>query len=158
MEALAAIALAGNVLQFAEFVTKLLTSAGELYDKKDLTSNVRIQESIERIQGLARAKITQSNDFKIKLRHAVAPETLPPMLQETDIMVVELCRECIGTAQNLSNVLNKLKLPENRPASGWRSLLAAVKSVWSEQEIAAQLNSMKQIQASINSTVLVSLR
>jgi hypothetical protein len=33
MEVLAAVALAGNVLQFAEFGIKLLTTSGELYAK-----------------------------------------------------------------------------------------------------------------------------
>jgi hypothetical protein len=52
MEGLAAISLARNVLQFAEFAIKLLTASGELYAKADLDSNVKFQESIQRIRAI----------------------------------------------------------------------------------------------------------
>jgi hypothetical protein len=59
MEALAAAALAGNVLQFPEFGIKLLTTSGELYAKGDLDTNASIKESIDRICAMANENIAR---------------------------------------------------------------------------------------------------
>lgn len=157
MEALAAVALAGNVLQFAEFGIKLLTASGELYGREDLTSNARIQESIDRIRAISNEGITQCDDFKRKLRRATGPDALPVLVQN-DARIVKLSHECLDTAQDLQNILDKLKLPRNAPSRGWRSLLIAIKSVASEPEIEAHLAKLRNIKSEIGSTVISSLR
>ena len=158
MEALAAVALAGNVLQFAGFAIKLLTSSGELYDKGDLNSNTRIQESIQRICAISEERITQCDDFKRKFRRATEPNALPANLAQHDAVIVRLSRECLNTAQHLQNVLDKLKLPKNAPSRGWTSLLAAIRSVASESEIKAHLARLGEIQSEIGLVVMSSLR
>lgn len=58
MEALAVTALAGNVVQFAEFVIELLTVSDELSGKEDLNMNSRIKEPIDRIHAMLKKRIT----------------------------------------------------------------------------------------------------
>lgn len=158
MEALTAVALAGNVLQFAEFAIKLLTSSGELYNKGDLNSNTRIQESIQRICAISEERISQCDDFKRKFRRANGPDALPAALLQHDAVIVKLSHECLDTAQHLQNVLAKLKLPKNAPSRGWTSLFVAIRSITSESEIRAYLARLTEIKIEIDSIVMSSLR
>ena len=158
MEALAAIALAGNVLQFAEFAIKLLTASGELYAKEELNSSVKIQESIRRICAISEDRIAQCEDFKHKFRRIGESEALPAALVQYDVLILKLSQECLDTAQDLQNILDKLKLPKNAPSRGWTNLLVAIKSVMSESDIEAHLARLREIKSDIGSTVISSLR
>jgi hypothetical protein len=158
MEALAAVALAGNVLQFAEFAIKLLTSSSELYNKGDLDSNARVLESIQRIRAISQEGISQCDDFKRRFRRATDPDALPATLVQHDAVIVKLSHECLDTAQHLQSVLEKLKLPKNAPSRGWISLLVAIRSVASESEIKAHLARLRDIKSEIGSVLISSLR
>lgn len=157
MEALAAVALAGNMLQFAEFGIKVLTTFGELYGKEDLNSSARIQESIDWIRSMSNDGIARCDDFKHQFQRATQSDALPVLVQY-DAQVSRLSKECLDTAQHLQNILDKLKLPMNAPSRGWRTLIMAIKSVVSEPEIDAHLARLRDIRSEITSTLMASLR
>jgi hypothetical protein len=158
MKALAAIALAGNVLQFAEFAIKLLTASGELFAKEDLTSNVAIQASIQRIRAISEERIAQCDSFKRSFRRTNGSDALPAALLAHDVLIVKLSHECVDTAEKLQSILDKLRLPKNAPSRGWTSLLVAIKSVSSEPTINAHLARLREIKSEIEFTIMSSLR
>ncbi|KAK0742049.1 hypothetical protein B0T21DRAFT_123811 [Apiosordaria backusii] len=157
MDALAAIALSGNILQFVEFAIKLLRSSGELYSKGDLTRNATIQESISRIREIANEKMNQCNEFEHKFRLAFAGEPLPEEVRRNDALILDLCSRCLEIAQSLQDVLERLKLPSNSPSRGWQSLLTALRTVLSEREIESHVARLTEIKSTLASTILSSL-
>ncbi|KAK4170920.1 hypothetical protein QBC36DRAFT_109837 [Triangularia setosa] len=157
MDALAAIALSGNILQFVEFAIKLLRSSAELYSKEDLVKHATIRESISRMRDIANEKITRCNEFEHKFRLAFAGQPLPEEVRRNDALILNLCSQCQDIAQSIQDILEKLKVPSNSPSRGWQSLLAAIRTVLSEREIESHVARLTEIKSTLASTVLSSL-
>ncbi|KAK4205062.1 hypothetical protein QBC40DRAFT_65709 [Triangularia verruculosa] len=156
MEVLAAIALSGNILQFAEFGIKLLRSSAELYSKEELGDVEILKGSITRMRSIANEKISQCKEFEEKFRLAYSGEPLPEILRN-DALILDLCSQCLDITQDLQLTLQKLGLPAYSPSRGWQSFLAAVRSVLSEQEIASRVARLEEVKNTLTSAVLSSL-
>lgn len=123
MEALAAVGLAGNVVQFVDFSCKLFDQASSIYQSLDgATQGNRDLESI-----------TQNlHDMSAKLYQNIPKSAAT---QKKDDPLVTLAKECENVANELLAVLQSLKA--KKVDSQWSSFRAALRSVWKEQRVQA---------------------
>ncbi|OCK84564.1 hypothetical protein K432DRAFT_282313, partial [Lepidopterella palustris CBS 459.81] len=117
MEVLAAIGLAGNIIQFIDFGGKLISKTAEIQKSGAgaLADNINIE--------------TATNDLALlstKL-HDSAKSTGDTALQE-------LCQSCNTVATELLTVLGTIKVHGKQHK--WKSFRKALQSVWSKDEIA----------------------
>lgn len=123
LEALAAVALAGNIVQFVGFVCQVFETAASI-DRSQLGTSQKVYdvESVtealqEWCRRFATPQISQSQQ-RILQQH-------PSLLQ--------LAHDCQTTANNLLLVTKKLKA--RSPHSKWSSFRAAIITKWNEKDI-----------------------
>jgi hypothetical protein len=119
METLAAVGLAGNILQFVDFAGKVVSKSGELYK----SANGALSESAETKQ--------VAEDLKL-----LADKLCDPIsAQSADVVLEELCSGCKSIADELLTALAKLEVKGKHRQ--FQSLRKALKSVWNGGEIAS---------------------
>ena len=114
MEALAAVGLAGAIVQFIDFSAKLVSTAKQIRDKGDTAENV---------QTLALSHRTK--ELMSNMRKSTNARRLDPVL---DI----LCNECEDIAQELIAALDKLDVKGSR---GLSAIFKAPKTLWGKAKI-----------------------
>ena len=139
MEILAAIGLAGNIVQFVDFSGKLVTKTAEIYRSGTgaLVENIDIE--------------TATNDLVLlstKL-HDSANST-------GDTALGELCLSCDTVAKELLSALDKVKVKGKKQK--WKSFRKALRSVWSKEDIAALEQRLARFRDELNFRVGVNLR
>jgi hypothetical protein len=150
MDPLSAIGLAGTIVQFVDFGTKIVVEGRELYKSGSLKLNAQVE-----------AVTKELLDFGVKFKHSslLQDEARPPT--ENELALRKLCDECNEVAQQLLERLAKLKpkllLPKAIPDNSFKkekeiwtkrlkehrkeverigdSLRLALMSVWSRKEI-----------------------
>ena len=117
METLAAIGLASNILQFAEFAHKLLSTGNELYESASGASSKTLE--LEKIYGslsnfsLNLEKSNAAQDFANLLTPRDTEEYLPEL---HDFTLRSLARDCKSVCDELLQLLNRLRVSDGR----WR--------------------------------------
>ena len=116
MEILAAIALVGNIIQFVDFSSTLVSRMVQLYqsDKGALAENIDVETATNHLV-LLNNKLEDS-----------ATATGDGPLQN-------LCRSCSATAEELLATLDKLKVKGKQQT--WESIRKALRSMRSKEEI-----------------------
>ncbi|KAK4152929.1 hypothetical protein C8A00DRAFT_34326 [Chaetomidium leptoderma] len=134
MEALAAISLMGNVLQFAQFVSGLIATSGQLYMSADGVSDVTAD--MERIH---RRLLNFSAMLQNQVATAQVVPELPTTIGLTHINAVndlanDLARECKALCDQLLETTGKLRVGRkgNRRLN---SFVTAFKTVWNRDRI-----------------------
>jgi WD40 repeat protein len=139
MEILAAIGLAGNIIQFVDFGGKLISKTAEIYKSGAgaLVENVDIE--------------TTTNDL------ALLSATLQGSADSADDTALrELCQSCNIVAKRLLSALNKVKVQGNKQK--WKSFRKALRSVWSEEDILSLEQRLARLRDELNLRVVVDLR
>ncbi|KAI1372737.1 hypothetical protein F4677DRAFT_462863 [Hypoxylon crocopeplum] len=137
MASLSALALAGNVLQFIEFITKLLSRSVEVY--KSTTGTSRANLALEEI-------CEQLSAFCDSLRDG-SKETTRTSASETALRgIADLCSaDCAG----LLAALNDLKVKDGNHRA-WKSIRAALKLAWKgEHEIEKLIDRLRGRQSAM---------
>ena len=121
LEGLAALSLAGNVIQFIDFGCRLFSKSRELYRSSDgdLAENVELED-------IANSLITLSE----RLTDGSAQMSLQ---SEDHVSLVSLTKNCTSVASELLRTLDELKVKE--PQKKWRSFRVALKRIWSSKKI-----------------------
>ena len=123
LEALAAIGLAGNVVQFVSFSMQLFSTAssiqrscvGSVQGHQDVeTITQKLQQCCERI-----ASAHSSEDQQLELQHHQS--------------LVKLAGECEAAAIELISAIQQLKA--KKPNSKWSSFMAALATIWQQSQI-----------------------
>jgi hypothetical protein len=150
MDPLSAIGLAGTIVQFVDFGTKIVVEGRELYKSGSLKLNAQVE-----------AVTKELLDFVAKFKHSslLQDEARPPT--ENELALRKLCDQCNEVAQQLLERLAELKpkllppkaIPDNsskKEKEIWtkrlkehrkevermgNSLRLALMSVWSRKEI-----------------------
>jgi hypothetical protein len=147
MEALAAVSIAGNIVQFVEFGLRVLCKTREIYRSTDdcLAEN----QDLEIV----------TNDLVIlqrKLQASRNSTNNPDSMPEHDKDLESLNHACAELAGNLLEKLNMAK------AQGrfrrWKSLRQAVKSVWSKSEVDAMARRLESFRSQLQMRILISLK
>jgi len=125
MDPLAAVSLAGTVIQFLDFAGKIVSKSHELYTVQDgaLAGNIELQDATDRLTTLSKtlgsaSRKSRGSQSKSTASHA---QSLKMIVQS-----------CVATAKELTEVLEGLKVRDNRK---WTSVYQALRSVWKQDKI-----------------------
>ena len=152
MDPLSALSLAGNVLQFIDFGTKLFSKAGELY--KSTVGSLAANDQLELVTADLRALVS-------KLRQSLSSEETQGETaqedKETWSSFNRVCDEAADVADEIILRLGKLRLQDGK-FRRLRSILQAVETLWSEREITSLLKRLSSLRIALETRVLFSIR
>lgn len=152
MDPLTALSLAGTIVQFVDFGSKLLRDARGLYRSSSgaLTAN----EELELVTADLRALI-------VKLRQSETDYDIPGPLakdkHDDQLSFDKLCAGALSTAQELLGRLEELKVKGIR-GSKWDAFQKAVKGLWTRKEVIELVERLERYKGALNSRILLSLR
>lgn len=129
MEALAAISLTGNILQFTQFISSLVTTAGELYQTPDGFSSSDATADIETTHRrlLNFSALLQQNQIATPQQSAIG-------VNDANALANDLAKECKGICDELLEMTGKLRLKE-KGSRRLNSYVAAFKMIWNRERI-----------------------
>ena len=143
MDPLTALSVAGTVVQFVDFSTKILSTARKLYHSK--SGNLPYHEELEYVTTDLSRLATR---LQQPLNQDESQASSSPGLQE-------ICRACDKISQELLLRLEGLKVEKK---NAWKSFRGALQASWAKddlKELVAKLDSYKQ---SIQTHILADLR
>jgi hypothetical protein len=123
LEALAAISLAGNIVQFVTFTCQLFSTAASIHHA-DAGSTQTFQD-VEYVTH----ELQRCSD---KLASICTPQNQQAALQQHHSML-ELGQKCNRAAGELLSAINKVKA--KKPNSKWSSFRSAIATTWGEARI-----------------------
>ncbi|KAI0173386.1 hypothetical protein GGR52DRAFT_571899 [Hypoxylon sp. FL1284] len=134
MDPLSAFALAGNVLQFIEFATKLLSTGVQVYKSATGTadSNLAIEDISRNLSSLSSRLGTSDGGFR------------GPANQDA---LRSIANSCHADCDRLLTVLNDLKV-KGGSQRAWKSFRAALKLAWKDEQEIDKLTSRLRDQQS----------
>jgi hypothetical protein len=140
MEPLVALSLIGNVVQFVDFSSKLLSKTVEGYRSADgaFIDNADLETATNDLVALNK---------RINSNGASRGATLEFM---------SLCSSCNDVAKELLAALEKLKIHGGK--SKWKSFRKALRSVWSKEHVLAIERRLSSFRDEINLRIVVGLR
>lgn len=138
MDPLTAVSLAGTIVQFVDFSSKLLSAGRELY--KSTAGSLTVNDEIELV----------TSDLLAIIRKLRPDETI-------SLEFRKICDEAARLAQELLGRLDKLKVKE-KDREKWKTMKQALASVWSKDDITALFERLSRISDAIETRILLSVR
>lgn len=152
MDPLTALSVAGTIVQFADFGCKLLSGYRELY--KFTSGTLAANEEIELVTVDLQAVV-------LKLRRSVCPKDPSNSLIKDEQWdrnpFKKICDDAVTAAEEIIERLHKLKVKRVKDRK-WESFWQAVKSAWSQEEIAALMKRLANLKEALETRVLFSIR
>jgi hypothetical protein len=146
LDPLTAISLAGNVAQFVDFSSKIVSRTREL-----TKSSHRATQEAYNAEILVRDLVRVTEKVKDGARAARAAS-----LGEEDKALEDLCNGCIILSERMIKRLEKLKPEEG--AGKRQAFLHALKSVWSQRELECEESQLATYRSQLEFRVLTSFR
>jgi hypothetical protein len=159
MDGLTALALAGNVIQFVDFGTKLISRPEELY--KSTRGSLGVHDEIELVTADLKDLITK---LSISFLEEVEDGDLGGKGGPSVASFRKVCDEAVNVADEIVLRLQKLKRDgfQVKCRGGIHkkvlSLQPALKGMWSEKELAILMRRLSTLKESLESHVLFSIR
>ncbi|KAF2800000.1 hypothetical protein K505DRAFT_293464 [Melanomma pulvis-pyrius CBS 109.77] len=149
MEALTALGLAANVVQFVDFASKIVSQAVKIYRAQGTQD--------ENSEHLTLEKLTSSlQDYnkalKSSLRHQ---ESGSFNLSVADKEILEICGQCEKLTRKLLNMLSQLR---SSKTNVWTSFVDALKIVWSDDEVQKLRQTLDSYRQQIALLMMISVR
>ena len=143
LDPLTAIGLAGNIVQFVDFCTKVVSKAHRIYRSTDgsLAENFDAE--------------TISRDL-LYLTTKIEAGSGPSLASDDEQALQNLCTGCNDVAQELLTVLGSLR--SGTKLGKWKSLKQALKNVWSKGRIEALQTRLAGFREELDLHVLIDLR
>jgi hypothetical protein len=138
MDPLTAVSLVGTVITLVEFSRELLSSAGEIYRDSALTQWTDLETATNSLL-----------ELNGKLQTATG-------ITEHDPALGKLCEALQEVANELLSKLFKLKVQGKR--GKWKSMRAALESVWSKGAIDSLEKRLAKYREELNLRITASLR
>jgi hypothetical protein len=151
MDAITALGVAGNVVQFIDFGQKLLSTSFEIYkatngaSTRNKESETLLKDFIESIDTVSADLVQYGTRLGLTLQQTTSSNGLQ-----------EIVDDCRSLAADLLARFEKLKL-ERKPGR-WKSVLRAVKCMWAESELQDWQARLVRYQSQLEWRILVSLR
>ena len=127
IDPIAALGLAGNIVQFVDFSCKILQDTKSLYASS--TGASAENDVIETI----------CNDL-INLNNALTVSSEPDAIYRS---IRNLACNCQGVAVELLQLLDKIRV--QGPKRKWKSFIQAVRSVWKKEQIEELVRRMERL-------------
>jgi len=170
MEALAAVSLAGNIIQFVEFAHKLLSSCESLYHSK--SGRLAVNAELELITTDLRALIPKWRNARTS--GSVGDLTCLTQAQSEDQKRFEsICDGAEDIAREIITRLESLKMKGKKfhilDAIGWQTMKGrkgevketikmAVKSLWTKEELDGLVERLMGFKQALQTGVIFKLR
>jgi hypothetical protein len=148
MDPLSALSVAGTVVQFVDFGTKLLKAGKDLYKSSTGVSatNAELETIATAIQSVL-DKLRQSSETS----QVFGP--LTNIENEAHLSFDQICNGVASIAEELLRKLQTLKV-QNRRHRKWESVRKALKSMLSENEVAGLLKRLAIFKDALNTQIL----
>lgn len=147
METLAAVSLAGNVVNFLDLGLKIVSKGREIYHSNDGT----LSESND-LETVTRDLLL----LQTQMERSLTTNTVAADFNQIDIDLEKLLKSSNDLARTLLERLNKAKaLGRSRR---WKSLRQAIKSVSSKREVDDMAQRLSAYRAEFQTRILSSLR
>lgn len=155
MDPLTALSLAGNIIQFVDFGTKLLSQGYELY--KSTGGKLEVDEEVELITSDLSGLINKIQ-YAIKVQKApsATTQTLTHSSNAHQPVFDKICDEATRIAQIILAKLETLKIDntKNRKLETFKRIW---KRLWSQKEIDELVNSLSRLKDVINTEALAAI-
>ena len=120
LEGLAALNLAGNVIQFIDFDCRLFSKSRELYKSTEgtLTETKELEKIASMLESLARG---------------LADDSSQGVSESDKDSLISLARNCKDIAKTLLDALDRLKVRNSQ--DNWHCFRVALQKIWKSKEI-----------------------
>jgi hypothetical protein len=145
LETFAAIALAGNSLQFVEYAGKVVSKSADIYHSESGSSKdaVKLRVVTEELRKLSNAVSTRYSNATPGTDQAIERS-------QTDKAIIKLALECRSEAHQLLYVLDGLQVQtKDKPKRKWESVYQALRSEWKKEQIEDFLKSLGRLQTQL---------
>lgn len=149
LDPLTALSLAGNIVQFVDFSTKLLAKGHELYKSADGTS-----VGYSELEAIAK-DLQELNDCLKQPTPSQQADSKSSTNSEAALR--RLSEQCSGVAGELVNALDKLKV-QGTSNRHWKSFRQALKCLMKKEEVDAITARLQHFRDELNLHVLVTMR
>jgi hypothetical protein len=153
-----ALSLAGNIVQFVDFGTKVIVEGRSLYKSTTGLSSVNqeldfVAEEVHKFVGALRRPLTQ-----VEPPPSIPDPTIARSAQAEHLSndFAKICNECEKVAEEVQKRIEGLRVKRKRRA--WSSFQQALKSAWSKEELNELKRRLSSLSEVLNTRVLVSLR
>jgi hypothetical protein len=142
-----ALGLAGNLVQFVDFLYKLLSESKSLYaSSSGVSAENVILETVAKDLSLLSAKLaTPPSGGLVQRRSSQAGEELRILAS----LCQDVTKQLLGALEEL-----KIKSPDKR----WKSFLQALKTVWRKEKIEELAKRVDRAQRQLNTRLLAMMR
>jgi hypothetical protein len=152
MDPLTALSVAGTVVQFVDFGTKILMKTRQIISSAAGATTVNAELEL----------LTQDLvKLIVKLGRPLRKSDARGGESEDEQALENLCDECRKVANELLHHLNGLKVTKKK-ANGkgpvWESLAKALKSAWTADEVESLMRRLSMFRQSIDTHILASIR
>lgn len=145
LDPLTALGLAGNIVQFVDFTIRLLEDA----QKIQKSAHGTLQENLD-VETVAKTIRTLQKKLRLQGGHSMIDDG------KAENSLEQLCSGCDETAEELLEVLGKLKIQGNK--SPWKSMRHAIKSIKGKAVVEEICGRLKRFQDALELTIIVDLR
>jgi uncharacterized protein YdiU (UPF0061 family) len=153
MEAVVALGVAGNTVQFLDFATKLCVTSIEIYRNTTGASTTNGQAETL-LKSFIDTIDEVSNDLEQYFQALSTASTQAS--NQDDIQVQLVITDCQAIAQDLLQRFEKLKRT-GRPGK-WKSFITGVKCVWNKNELEELHKRLKKNRDELEWRIMLSLR
>lgn len=153
MEAVVALGIAGNSVQFLDFASKLCATSIEIYRAADGASASNAQA-----EALLKSFIDSTDEVTLDLgQYMVALQTTTQKASgKSDAQIASIILDCQAIATDLSQRFEKLR-SSGKPGK-WKSFVGGVKCMWKKNELEELQEKLKRHRAELEWRILLSLR
>ncbi|TGO88031.1 hypothetical protein BPOR_0188g00070 [Botrytis porri] len=150
MDPVSALGVAAAAIQFIDYGTGLALKGREIYKSGELGANVELGEATNRLQNLV-----EPLRSSLHLGIQNAPSASPA---DADRALKDICTKCIDLSEELSVLLDSLKLNLSVKHPRLASFQQAVRAVWNEEKIQGLKIRLGDLRSNLETHVLVDLR
>jgi hypothetical protein len=145
LDPLTALGLAGNIVQFVDFTIRLFEDAHKIHK----SAHGALQENLD-VETVAKTIRILQMKLRLPRGHSMIADG------KAENSLEQLCSSCDEIAEELLEVLGKLKVQGNK--SPWKSMRQAIKSIKGKAVVAEICGRLKRSQEALELTILVDLR
>lgn len=145
MDPITAFSLAGTIVQFVDFSSKLVSKGYRIYQSANgaFSENLEL-ESITTDLSLLNIRLKTDSKFDC--------------LTKDDQSLEKLSQHCTSIADELLGRLDKLKIPTDAKYRKWKSFRQALKTVWNKKDLDEMSSRLEALRAQLEFHILVSLK
>jgi hypothetical protein len=150
MDPLTALSLAGNLVQFVDFGSRLLSEGRELY--KSTSGALKANDELELVTLDLRTLVLKLRRSNFSTEDTVHTDGG----LKSGSSFEKMCNEAATIAEDLIGKLEKLKVTGKHRL--WKTIRQAIKSEWSKGEIDSLVKRLMSFKQALETHVLFSLR